>query len=365
MSGGASSLLVLPAEGISLEEKQAVNKALLRSGAAIGEMNTVRKHLSAIKGGRLAAMCAPARVVTLLISDVPGDAPETIGSGPTVPDPTTCADTLAILARHGIEIPPAARAGLESGRSSRETRRPRSTAIGPPIATRCSHCMPPGRRRDAGCGACVSDEMEGESREFGSGHAALARQRAQGEPFAKQCVCVGGETTVPLRNKSGARPRQRFMPVARSRAGEPGSGSSKTTPTDRRRRGERRRDRHADTLARGDAAGAKERESRPHDATCIRHGRRTRRTGSTYPRQRLRALMIADASGRLRPLRIDPPHAAPAQLVDDHAAVALPAAASFAVAVRRCRAKRAASPRFAHEVQARRRPQLLSFASNS
>ena len=100
MSGGASSLLVLPADGISLEEKQAVNKALLRSGAAIGEMNTVRKHLSAIKGGRLAAMCAPARVVTLLISDVPGDAPETIGSGPTVPDPTTCADTLAILARH-------------------------------------------------------------------------------------------------------------------------------------------------------------------------------------------------------------------------------------------------------------------------
>ncbi|MEO7335484.1 MAG: DUF4147 domain-containing protein, partial [Caldimonas sp.] len=115
VSGGASALLAMPAAGLSLEEKQAINKALLRSGAAIGEMNCVRKHLSAIKGGRLAAMCAPARVVTLLISDVPGDAPEVIGSGPTVPDPTTCADALAILARHAIEIPEAARAGLESG----------------------------------------------------------------------------------------------------------------------------------------------------------------------------------------------------------------------------------------------------------
>src|SRR6195952_1581410 len=115
MSGGASSLLAMPAEGVTLEEKQAVNKALLKSGAAIDEMNCVRKHLSAIKGGRLAAMCAPAQVVTLLISDVPGDSPEVIGSGPTVPDPTTCADALAILERYAIAIPPAIRAGLESG----------------------------------------------------------------------------------------------------------------------------------------------------------------------------------------------------------------------------------------------------------
>ncbi|MET0351648.1 MAG: glycerate-2-kinase family protein, partial [Rhizobacter sp.] len=99
ISGGGSALLSLPAEGVTLEDKQAINKALLKSGAAIDEMNCVRKHLSAIKGGRLAAMCQPARVVTLLISDVPGDAPEVIASGPTVPDSSTCADALAILTR--------------------------------------------------------------------------------------------------------------------------------------------------------------------------------------------------------------------------------------------------------------------------
>ncbi len=115
ISGGGSALLTLPAAGITLEEKQAINKALLKSGAAIDEMNCVRKHLSAIKGGRLATNCAPARVVTLLISDVPGDAPEVIASGPTVPDSTSCADALAILTRYGIDIPAAARAGLESG----------------------------------------------------------------------------------------------------------------------------------------------------------------------------------------------------------------------------------------------------------
>jgi hydroxypyruvate reductase len=115
VSGGASALLALPAPGLTLADKQAVNQALLRSGAAIDEMNCVRKHLSAIKGGRLAAQCWPARVVTLLISDVPGDAPEVIGSGPTVPDPTTCADALAICRRYGIALPPAALAGLESG----------------------------------------------------------------------------------------------------------------------------------------------------------------------------------------------------------------------------------------------------------
>ena len=115
VSGGGSALLSMPAPGLTLADKQAVNKALLASGAAIDEMNCVRKHLSAIKGGRLAALCAPARVVTLLISDVPGDAPEIIASGPTVPDASTCADALAILRRYGIDLPPAARAGLDSG----------------------------------------------------------------------------------------------------------------------------------------------------------------------------------------------------------------------------------------------------------
>ena len=209
MSGGASSLLVLPAEGVSLEEKQAVNKALLRSGAAIGEMNTVRKHLSSIKGGRLAAMCAPARVVTLLISDVPGDAPETIGSGPTVPDPTTCADTLEILARYGIEIPAAARVGLESG--AFETPKPGDAVfarnevhmIATPLQSLHAAAAV---AREAGLAVHVlSDEMEGESREVGSVHAALARHVARhGEPFAKPCVVLsGGETTVTVRNKSG------------------------------------------------------------------------------------------------------------------------------------------------------------------
>ncbi|RYF63808.1 MAG: DUF4147 domain-containing protein, partial [Comamonadaceae bacterium] len=99
ISGGGSALLTLPADGLTLEDKQRINKALLESGAAIDEMNCVRKHLSRIKGGRLAAACAPARVVTLTISDVPGDDPSVIASGPTVPDATTCADALAILAR--------------------------------------------------------------------------------------------------------------------------------------------------------------------------------------------------------------------------------------------------------------------------
>jgi glycerate 2-kinase len=115
ISGGGSALLTLPAEGLTLADKQRINKQLLESGAHIGEMNCVRKHLSRIKGGRLAAACAPAQVVTLTISDVPGDDPAVIASGPTVPYATTCADALAILDRYGIEVPPAVRARLESG----------------------------------------------------------------------------------------------------------------------------------------------------------------------------------------------------------------------------------------------------------
>jgi len=209
MSGGASSLLAMPAEGVTLEEKQSINKALLKSGAAIDEMNCVRKHLSAIKGGRLAARCAPAKVVTLLISDVPGDAPEVIGSGPTVPDSTTCADALRILARYEIEVPPAARAGLESGRF--ETPKP-----GDPIfAGHEVHMIATPRQsldaaarlaRESGIAVHVlSDEMEGESREVGKVQAALARYVARhGQPFAKPCVILsGGETTVTVKSKGG------------------------------------------------------------------------------------------------------------------------------------------------------------------
>ena len=115
ISGGGSALLTLPAEGLTLDDKQRINQALLASGAAIDEMNCVRKHLSRIKGGRLAAACAPARVVTLTISDVPGDDPSVIASGPTMPDATTCADALAILDRYRIEVPAAVRSALEAG----------------------------------------------------------------------------------------------------------------------------------------------------------------------------------------------------------------------------------------------------------
>ncbi|WP_341891209.1 glycerate kinase [Variovorax sp. YR752] len=230
ISGGGSALLSLPAPGITLEQKQAINKALLKSGAAIDEMNCVRKHLSAIKGGRLATNCAPARVVTLLISDVPGDAPEVIASGPTVPDSTTCADALAILNRYGIEIPAAARAGLESG--AFESPKPGD----PRFAGHAVHMIATPRQsleaaaavaRAAGIAAYIlSDEMEGESREVGKVHAALARSVAHaGTPFAKPCVILsGGETTVTVKSKGGrgGRATEFLLGCAIALQGEPG-----------------------------------------------------------------------------------------------------------------------------------------------
>jgi len=209
ISGGASSLLALPAPGVTLEEKQAINGALLKSGAAIDEMNCVRKHLSAIKGGRLAAACAPARVVSLLVSDVPGDSPSVIGSGPTVPDPTTCADALAVLERHAIAVPARIRADLESG--ALETPKPGDATF----ANHEVHLVATPQQsldaaaalaRSAGLGAHVlGDDLEGESREVGKVHAALARQIARrGQPFARPCVILsGGETTVTVKQKGG------------------------------------------------------------------------------------------------------------------------------------------------------------------
>lgn len=211
ISGGGSALLAMPAEGLTLEDKQAINKALLKSGAAIDEMNCVRKHLSAIKGGRLAAMCAPAQVVTLLISDVPGDAPEVIASGPTVPDPTSCADALAICRRYGLSLPPAARAGLEQWRF--ETPKPGDAIFKghqvrmiatPQQSLEAAAAL----ARSVGIGAHIlSDQIEGESREVGKVHAALARAVARhGQPFAKPCVILsGGETTVTVREKTDGR----------------------------------------------------------------------------------------------------------------------------------------------------------------
>ena len=230
ISGGGSALLSAPAPGLTLQDKQAVNRALLRSGAAIDEMNCVRKHLSAVKGGRLAALCAPARVVTLLISDVPGDAPAVIASGPTVPDETTCADALAICRRHGIELPAAARAGLESG--TFETPKPGDAVFAghevhliatPQQSLEAAAAL----ARAAGVEAHIlSDEIEGESREVGKVHAALARAVARrGQPFGGPCVILsGGETTVTVRAKGGrgGRATEFLLGCAIALQGEPG-----------------------------------------------------------------------------------------------------------------------------------------------
>ncbi|MEC5215284.1 glycerate 2-kinase [Actimicrobium sp. GrIS 1.19] len=214
ISGGGSAVLALPGDGITLEQKQAINKALLKSGATIAEMNCVRKHLSAIKGGRLALACAPARVVTLLISDVPGDDPGIIASGPTLPDPTTCAEALAVLGKYGIAIPAAVQTHLDSGAG--ETPKPDDARFARNqhhvIAT-AQHALEAAASaaRAAGVAAYIlSDGIEGEARDIGLMHAALARQVAlHGQPFARPCVLLsGGETTVTVRGtgRAGAMP---------------------------------------------------------------------------------------------------------------------------------------------------------------
>nr|WP_315261469.1 glycerate kinase [uncultured Limnohabitans sp.] len=204
ISGGGSALLTLPADGLTLEDKQRINRDLLNSGAGIGEMNCLRKHLSRIKGGRLAAACAPAQVVTLTISDVPGDDPSVIASGPTVPDVTTCADAWAILQRYKIQVPAAIEAALKAG--ALETPKPSPAWDKHPvrlIATPQQSLEAAAEvARAAGLNAYVlSDELEGESREVGKVHAALARASARGlGPFQKPCVILsGGETTVTIR----------------------------------------------------------------------------------------------------------------------------------------------------------------------
>ena len=215
ISGGGSSLLTLPCEGLTLEDKQRINRQLLESGANILEMNTVRKHLSAIKGGRLAAACAPAQVVTLTISDVPGDEVSVIASGPTVPDATTCADALAILRRYGIEVPAAMLAQLESG--ALETPKPGDALFD---GHRVELIATPQQSLEAAAEAAralglqvhvLSDEIEGESREVGKVHAALARSTANGRStFTKPCVILsGGETTVTVRPRAEGQPKGR------------------------------------------------------------------------------------------------------------------------------------------------------------
>ncbi len=214
ISGGGSALLTLPAEGLTLEDKQRINRDLLNSGANIGEMNCVRKHLSRIKGGRLAAACAPAQVVTLTISDVPGDDPSVIASGPTVADRSTCADAWAILQRYKIAVPAAIEAALKAG--TLETPKPSPQWDAQPvhlIATpQQSLDAAAELARAAGLNAYVlSDELEGESREVGKVHAAVARAAADGKgPFQKPCVILsGGETTVTIRKQPEGTPKGR------------------------------------------------------------------------------------------------------------------------------------------------------------
>jgi glycerate 2-kinase len=201
MSGGASALLELPAPGLTLADADRVNRALLKSGAAIGEMNAVRKHLSAIKGGRLAAAAAPARVVTLVISDVPGDDPATIGSGPTVPDPTTWADVRAIAARHGLALP------RDDGPET-----PKPGEIVPDIRMIATPAMALAAAAEAARAhgltpLVLGDALEGESRELGTVMAGIAASaRLHGQPLPPPCVLLsGGETTVTI----GAGPARR------------------------------------------------------------------------------------------------------------------------------------------------------------
>jgi glycerate 2-kinase len=207
ISGGGSALLALPAPGITLADKQAINRALLRSGATIAEINCVRKHLSAIKGGRLALACAPARVVTLLISDVPGDDPGTIASGPTLADPTSCADAQAVLRKYAITVPDNVCAHLDSGAG--ETPKPGT----PGLERNSVHVVATAQdaleavaahARAAGVTPYIlSDAIEGEARDVALVHAAMARQVARrGQPFARPCVMLsGGETTVTVRGQ--------------------------------------------------------------------------------------------------------------------------------------------------------------------
>jgi hydroxypyruvate reductase len=206
ISGGGSALLALPAEGVSLEDKQAVNKALLKSGATISEMNVVRKHLSAIKGGRLAAAAAPARVVALMISDVPGDDPSIIASGPTVPDPSTNKDALGIIAKYGIEVPASVRDLLQkAGETPKPGDKRLASVENIMIATPQASLEAAAQvARKAGVKPVIlGDSIEGEARDVALVHAGIARQCAlRGQPEQPPCVLIsGGETTITLKGK--------------------------------------------------------------------------------------------------------------------------------------------------------------------
>jgi hydroxypyruvate reductase len=227
-SGGGSALLPLPAPGLDLDHKQSVSRALLACGATISEMNCVRRHLSAIKGGRLAAACHPARVLTLLISDVPGDRPIDIASGPTVADPTTCADALAILRRYGIELPGPVREVLESGRGeSVKPGDPRLARSAVRLIATPQRALEAAARLARAAGVAphiLGDAIEGEARDVGRVLAGMALQVAErNQPFAAPCVLLsGGETTVTVRGSGrGGRNVEYLLSLAIALDGHP------------------------------------------------------------------------------------------------------------------------------------------------
>jgi hydroxypyruvate reductase len=226
VSGGGSALMPAPVEGVSLAEKQAVTKALLACGADIREMNTLRKHISQIKGGQLARRARPARVLTLILSDIVGDPLDAIASGPTVPDPTTYADALAILDKYRIrgEIPASVRAHLEAGAAGKHPETPKPDD---PLFTRVRNVMVGSNIQALEAAAkearlqglapmILSSSIEGETREIARMHAALAREvRATGHPLAPPaCLISGGETTVTLRGKGKGGRNQEFALAA-------------------------------------------------------------------------------------------------------------------------------------------------------
>ena len=212
MSGGASANWIAPASGISFADKQAVTRALLRSGAHIGQINTVRKHLSRIKGGRLAKHAFPAKVMTIAISDVPGDDPSAIGSGPTVPDPTTLADARAIVAQYKLDLPASIAQALND--PANESPKPGDPALAHSafvLAARPHDALEAAEKAIATAGfECISlgADVEGEAREVAAAHAAMARElRAAGR---RAVIVSGGELTVTMQGKGRGGPNQEY-----------------------------------------------------------------------------------------------------------------------------------------------------------
>ena len=230
MSGGGSALLAAPLPDWSLAGEQDLNRQLLACGASISEMNTIRRHLSSLKGGRLARHCRPARLVTLAISDVPGDALADIASGPTVPDPTTCAQALALIERYRLRVPEALLGSLKDG--SLETPKPGDASWWPDDQARLI-ATPQDMLQAASEAAhrlgwrahILSDGLEGEAREVGKVLAGIARQVARhGQPWPGPCVLLsGGETTVTSAGvAAGGRNRECLLSAALALRGEPG-----------------------------------------------------------------------------------------------------------------------------------------------